>query len=81
MFSLFGSGFSVKYLYIRSLDSYSVNLNTMYNRSIYLLYSLIGCLVSVSTSLNVIKSFGSFGKPANSLALYKPITRRSRINP
>lgn len=37
IFSLFGSGFSVKYLCINSLDSSEVNLNMMYSVSMYLM--------------------------------------------
>jgi len=58
-----------------------VNLNTINNLSIYLQYNRIGCLVSVSTSLNVINSFGAEGDPANSLALYNPSTNKSNTKP
>ena len=54
-FSLFGSGCSVRYRWIRSLLSSFVNLNKMCSLSMYREYSRIGCRVSVATSLIVKK--------------------------
>ena len=50
MFSLLGSGCSVRYRWMRSLASSAVNLKSMWILSMYLLYRRIGCLVSVRTS-------------------------------
>mmetsp|Transcript_20098 Transcript_20098/g.58314 ORF Transcript_20098/g.58314 Transcript_20098/m.58314 type:complete len:256 (-) Transcript_20098:3416-4183(-) len=76
-FSLFGSGFSVRNLWIRSRDSSLPNRNTMMNRSRYRQYSRIGWRSSVSTSWNVKNSFGSCGGPANSEARVRPSSSKS----
>mmetsp|Transcript_83297 Transcript_83297/g.257493 ORF Transcript_83297/g.257493 Transcript_83297/m.257493 type:complete len:256 (+) Transcript_83297:2353-3120(+) len=77
-FSLLGSGFSVRNLWMRSRDSSLLNRNTMMKRSRYRQYRRIGCRNSVSTSWNVKNSLGSWGGPANSEARVRPSCSKSR---
>lgn len=58
IFSLLGSGCSVRYLCIKSLASSALNLNSMYTLLTFLVYNFIGCLTSLFVSLNVRNSLG-----------------------
>ena len=80
-FSLFGSGCSVRYRWIRSFASSAVNRNRMCSLSTYRLYSRIGCRVSVRASRWLMNSLGICGEPASSLARVKPKTSRSNTKP
>ena len=77
MFSLFGSGCSVKYLWIKSRASSAVNRKNMWIRSTYREYNRMGCEISVSTSWKHKKSLGIWGGPDISAARFKPKMRRS----
>mmetsp|Transcript_39079 Transcript_39079/g.93741 ORF Transcript_39079/g.93741 Transcript_39079/m.93741 type:complete len:225 (-) Transcript_39079:513-1187(-) len=80
-FSLFGSGCSVRYRWMRSFASSAVKRNSMWILSMYLEYKRIGCLVSVRTSLYEMNSFGICGGPAISEARVRPSTSKSRTKP
>ena len=81
IFSLLGSGCSVKYLWIKSRASSAVNLKNICIRSTYLEKSRIGCETSVSTSWKHKKSLGIWGGPAISADLFRPKIKRSMTKP
>mmetsp|Transcript_1049 Transcript_1049/g.2755 ORF Transcript_1049/g.2755 Transcript_1049/m.2755 type:complete len:228 (-) Transcript_1049:175-858(-) len=81
MFSLLGSGCSVRYLWMRSLASSSRKRSSMYTLSTYRQYRRMGCRVSVRVSRKHMKSLGWCGGPAISEARERPRVSRSTTRP